>query len=559
MELPALSINQPENPLTQYAKALSVKNMMQQGQLQQQEIQQRQIALDDATGMKRALIDANGDFGQYQKNIQDPKYGVSVQGQLSMSNQIMAHQKASYELDDVQLGNAQKKANTLAGYLEPLTELPDFDSVQQAMPKVINKALADGVITPQQAQEFQTGPGGIKSMDDLKMHVSGLQVISDQLKQTNENRKAGIESWKEDAGSGQMVNVDKTSPDFGKRMPVSSPIPVPKDIAEGLGAPELAGKPVSPKFLKEMKDALDAGNHYENYGGNLHLVDSRGKDLKTMGPSSQFVLVAPGMTAVPTIGPTGQPLSYDEKIASTGIIAPVVRAIIEGRQSAPSSFAQKMPYWQNVMNKVQSIDPQWSEQRAELRKNYTVGTRAPEINAINTALGHVGVLNDAIDALKNGDMQQLNRVGNAIGVQIGQSPVTTFQTIVHRVGPEITKAYVGAGGGESERGTTEADFSPNLSPEQLRSNVKITADLLRSKISSLENQWEQNKAPGMKSFQDQFIMPAAKATLQKVSPQGGGGGAKVLTQTQIQQAARDHGVSVQEATRQAQAAGYTVQ
>src|SRR5271155_504371 len=94
---PALDIKPAPNPLEQYASALSVKNMIGQGQVQQNQIQAgqqenqiRQMQLNDATGMKQALIDANGDFGQFRQNIRDPKYGISVQGQLNTDNAIMA-------------------------------------------------------------------------------------------------------------------------------------------------------------------------------------------------------------------------------------------------------------------------------------------------------------------------------------------------------------------------------------------------------------------------------------------------------------------------------------
>ena len=203
-------------------------------------------------------------------------------------------------------------------------------------------------------------------------------------------------------------------------------------------------------------------------------------------------------------------------------IRPTVMAVMEGRQSPPGSFALKQPYWQNVMNQVYALDPQWNEQRAQLRKSYTVGTQSKEINAINTAMGHVGVMGDAIDALNNGDVRLLNAVANRLGVETGNTPVTTFKTIVNRVGPEIAKAYIGAGGSAGERGTDQKDFDPNLSPQQLKANVAITSQLLRSKISSLQNQWDQNAAPGVQNFQDRFIMPEAQRQLNRWSPQGGG-------------------------------------
>src|SRR5205823_2580723 len=135
-------------------------------------------------------------------------------------------------------------------------------------------------------------------------------------------------------------------------------------------------------------------------------------------------------------------------------------------------------YW------VNALDPQHDETnfpaRNKLMTAFTSGKESQQINAINTAMGHVGVLGDAVDALNNGDVKVLNKIANGLGVQTGSTPVTTFNTIVHRVGPELASAYIAGGGGEHERGTTGADFDPNLGAGQLKSNVAITAKLLRS-------------------------------------------------------------------------------
>jgi hypothetical protein len=198
-------------------------------------------------------------------------------------------------------------------------------------------------------------------------------------------------------------------------------------------------------------------------------------------------------------------------------------AILEGRQTPPSGFALSTPYWQTVMGGVYESDPQFNEQRAELRKDFTVGKHSGEINATNTALGHVGVLGNAIDALNNNDVKGLNTIANFLGVQTGKDNVTTFNTIVHRVGPELSKAYIGAGGSAGERGSDEKDFDPSLGPQQLKSNVGITAKLLRSKIGALENQWNQNKSDTMPSFQDRFLTLEAKQQLNKWAPEGSPG------------------------------------
>lgn len=232
---------------------------------------------------------------------------------------------------------------------------------------------------------------------------------------------------------------------------------------------------------------------------------------KTWGQQIEALKKSASAMSAPPIAPQG------------GMQNPIVQAILEGRMPMPSSFAMKTPYWEGIMQAVAAADPQFSVQRAQLRQAYTTGRQSQEINAINTSLGHVGALGDAIDALNNGDVQALNRIANAYDVQVGETPVTTLRTIVNRVGPELVRAYSGAAGGEEERKQVEADFDPKNSPSQLKQNVGTTVRLLRSKISSLENQWDQNKGPGMPSFQDRFIMPAADDVLGKWVPEKGGG------------------------------------
>jgi len=128
----------------------------------------------------------------------------------------------------------------------------------------------------------------------------------------------------------------------------------------------------------------------------------------------------------------------------------------------------------------------------------------------------------------------LNQIGQRLGIEFGTdtgNAAAMFKTIVHRVGPELSKAYLGAGGSAGERGADEKDFDPALAPGILKTNVGVTAQLLRSKISALENQWNENAAPGVQNFQDRFIMPEAKRQLNKINPQGGGGGGGGATKT----------------------------
>lgn len=188
-------------------------------------------------------------------------------------------------------------------------------------------------------------------------------------------------------------------------------------------------------------------------------------------------------------------------------------AILEGRQTAPQGAALRTPYWQRIMGAVYESDPQWSEQRAELRKDFATKNGAKQINAINTALQHTGTLGEAIDALQNTNVKALNDIALGLGLQIGKTPKATFDTIVGRLGPELATAYsVGTGG---ERGEIEKGLAAGLGPDILQTNIGTNVKLLMGKVNSLRNQWNTNKGSGMPEFDDRYLTPEARAVAQK--------------------------------------------
>jgi len=214
---------------------------------------------------------------------------------------------------------------------------------------------------------------------------------------------------------------------------------------------------------------------------------------------------------------TGRPM--DAETAKRVAMADPAAVAIAQYQVAPPTMSRG-GQGAAIMRRVLAINPAYNAQnwqaQGNLLKSYTSGKQSTEINGINTALGHVGTLGDAIDALNNGDVQVLNRIANGVGAQVGSSRQTTFQAIVHKVAPAINRAYVGGVGSQGEIQTQESDFDPRMSPAQLKSNVATTVKLLRSKIGSLENQWKQTMGNDA-DFEGRFIMPEAKSVVDKWS------------------------------------------
>ena len=236
---------------------------------------------------------------------------------------------------------------------------------------------------------------------------------------------------------------------------------------------------------------------------------------QTNVPAYNFNLQQSGM-GTPLSGPPEQMMTQLPPAHQSA-----VKALLEYRKAPPTGYAMaRSPFWSAVYSEALQIDPTYDEKqyptRSKIMADFTSGkgsSSGAQINAINTVLGHTAVLGEAVSALKNGNILALNAIANQYGIQAGKDPVTTLKAIVNRVGPEVTRAYVGTGGEASERKENEGDFNPNYSPDQLLSNVKITIRLLRSKMGALENQW--NKGMGRNDFEERFIIPEAKAAIAK--------------------------------------------
>lgn len=351
-----------------------------------------------------------------------------------------------------------------------------------------------------------------------------------------------------EAGAGlhaELLNQHKKEADIAEAAGKGAQSQAEAAKANIISIPELGGvyhvdtgefKPVNGGTMSgamlESKYVMDQAQKQRTGTSPDPQFDRGYERFKTLVPQFNINMAASGGGLGPTAagaggagGTTGQ-ASRDQIPAA---IRGRVEAALDYRQPLPPA-GRNNPVNNAISEWVYKVDPQHDETnfpaRNKMMTALTSGPESTQINAINTALGHVGVLSDAIDGLKNNDTRTLNVIGNRLGVEFGTKTgdaASMFKAIIHKVGPELTAAYVQGGGGEGERGTNAADFDENLAPSILHGNAAITTQLLRSKIGSIENQYQNTMLRN--DFQQRFITPEARRTLQKLSPQGGGGGA----------------------------------
>lgn len=505
-----------QNPLTEYARATQLQENQQEFPQEQEqraqaiEAQKRQFADQDA------LTKAMTEYNSAEHKPDDipgliTKNGGSGQAALAAQQHILTLRKTASDIakQDADTGSAQiatltKGHEMIGGRLASLKDVPD-EQLGDELAGAISEGMQNKWLDPNEFQHGQQlvalarqNPQAARAQ--LPAYQNSFKTENQIFDEAQKNAKQEQENWTVEPTLGLRIN--KVT---GEQQPIS-------------------GAAMSPQMMESKYVALQAK---KNAGQSLSADDTNWskayEKYKTMVPQFTINQNATGAGMIPGAGQPGgeggAPATIDAVPQS---IRGRVKAIVDYRDKLPPAGRSNpvntaISYW------VNKLDPDHDETtfptRSKLMNSLVAGPMQKTLGATNTALGHIGVLNDAIDALNNTDVPALNAIANKFGLAIGNTPAATFKTIVHRVGPELAAAYIEGGGTEGERGTTAADFSENASPAQLKTNTAITARLLRSKIGATEQDYKATMKRD--DFEDRFLTPEAKATLNKLSPQGG--------------------------------------
>jgi hypothetical protein len=213
--------------------------------------------------------------------------------------------------------------------------------------------------------------------------------------------------------------------------------------------------------------------------------------------------------------------------------AALVQALADGRKAFPTGMALKTPYWQNILQHVANFDPGFDEvnytSRAATRKDFTSGKAANNIRALNTAIGHLGHLEEQIGGTASHGFTPLNAVENAGRRMTGDSGPTNFDTTVSALAGELTAVYRGSGGAEADIQRYVSQLSPNASREQKEGAIRNIVGLLKSRLDALNDQYRQGMGTTAKPLQ--LLDPQAQKIVHHLggfddagTPNGPGGG-----------------------------------
>jgi hypothetical protein len=508
---------QPQaNPLQQLGQVLALKNAVQQQKAGNIELQQHQQQLKDQQAMTAAMQEWDGkDFNALPGLML--KKGASAQAVMSTKSGILEQQQKLATLGKDQLANEAIKNDRFAQSVANVKSLSP-DQQPQAFEAAKADAVKSGYMDPAHAQQLvYQGPEQLDLLEkSLIGHKASLEA-ADKLASTA-NTQAELPGKQADSAQKQrMAAANKLAMAQTPQAYQALWGQLPASVAQSFPTPDQW----TPKSRAQI---LQAGMTPEQVVTTQQGAQRIAGEAAGRAETKRHNEAVEGTTFLPG-GGTNPPLAGKPTVDQVPPqIKPMVQSILDYKSKMPPISARggvpsALNYW------VKQIDPSYDEAEFPARNkfltNITSGPMAKELNSINTALGHVGVLGDAVAALKNGNVQVLNKIANGVGAQFGATPQTTFNAIVHRVGPELVSAYTQGGGGQGERSIAEADFDPKMGTDQLMNNVGITAKLLRSKIGATENQYKQTMKRD--DFQQRFITSEAQSTLDKFSPKSAGG------------------------------------
>lgn len=463
---------------------------MNQQQMQQQQIQggqlenqQRQMDLSSQQALQKAYMEANGDPDKTTQLA--AKYGAKPQALLQWQSSVLDQKAKTLDLVSKQGDIAKRDADLVQGAHDTVT-----NAAPQDRPAVYQQQLA--------ALGSQlSNPATLKNLPPQYPGDEAFKMIGATVKTHSQMVDEALKSSEEAKNTQQATEAQANTQKIqAETQGVSGPLAEAK-YRTILSAMQ-GGKPVSDADMEFARGYELANRKTTTSSDSLGVVSTN-----TSGPS--------GLSAVQKPKPSQ---------GGGGNTKDSIVDLIGQYRADPALLSRMMYKHPEILGAVNSKYPDFDQTtyaaKNKLIQGFTSGPQSKEINAINTVSGHLDELDKAATALNNGDIQGLNSLANKLGAFVGQNPQTTFRTIVHRVGPEITTAYVSGGGGEGERFANAEDFSEKLAPSQIHNNVAETVKLLRSKIGALENQYKQTV--GRDDFQQRFITPAAQSSFNKFAP-----------------------------------------
>jgi hypothetical protein len=241
------------------------------------------------------------------------------------------------------------------------------------------------------------------------------------------------------------------------------------------------------------------------------------KELERHAVASRPIInnMIPGL---PAVGGGGANQTTGEEFLKTVApsLAAQIRGMAEGRLTAPPANA-RAPGAQQLRDALLRYDPNFSEQRAQVRKSFLIGPEAANLGKVNTAIVHLGRLGNAADSLENGSFVPGNEAYNWLRDKFGSDKVTNFGLLKDAVAGEMAAALKGNATDVEIEKMGKSIRAAN-SPGQMRGVIQEGMSILNDKANTYDERYHQILPDDPWSP----ILPSAKEQLARHSVKAAG-------------------------------------
>jgi hypothetical protein len=205
-------------------------------------------------------------------------------------------------------------------------------------------------------------------------------------------------------------------------------------------------------------------------------------------------------------------------------IAKEVQAIAEGRQNI-SAMGYRGTQRQQMLEYVNQYDPDFDQTnwaaRSATRRDFASGQAARNITSINTAIGHLGTMDELATAMQNKDLQRVNAFVNRVATEVGDPRINNFNLAKTAVSDEMMRTFRQVGASDAEAARWEKAFDSANSPAQLKGAMQTAVYLLNSRAQALGDQWKNTMGNVVKP--PEIIHQRSKDVLAQLGVKEGGG------------------------------------
>jgi hypothetical protein len=182
-----------------------------------------------------------------------------------------------------------------------------------------------------------------------------------------------------------------------------------------------------------------------------------------------------------------------------------------------------------LMSFIQQSDPNkgtpqaWTEQKYDERQKFLTdygsakGAAGAQRTRLNTAVGHLDQLYTASQDLAQNNVNALNAIANAVGAQIGKTPMITYQSIANKAAGEMAGAIKGGSGSATDQEIEKASeqIKSSFSPAQQLAAVRTSMQLLNTTSESLGSLFQSTMGVSPDAFGQPVLSPQNSQLLTK--------------------------------------------